>query len=270
MAEGNLLSVNQMAAVLEHTPGGLAVYRYDGERLLPLFHNSSFYEITGYSSEHIKSTQVETSFLGVHPADIDSLRGKLSILLARDGGEEHTYRLWNDLKGEYRWIRMKCSACSEGDGTKLLYCIYDDVTRQKQLEDELTTANENMEDIINAIPGGVAIYKVTDMFETVYFSDGVPELSGYTVEEYRELVKQDAADMIYREDRDMVVSNAGEVVLNRGMKEFEFRKQHRDGHVVWVNVHVSGWGRRTAVPCCTAYFITFPSLSRLSWRWTAW
>lgn len=174
------------------------------------------------------------------------------------------------MKGEYRWIRMKCSACSEGDGTKLLYCIYDDVTRQKQLEDELTTANENMEDIINAIPGGVAIYKVTDMFETVYFSDGVPELSGYTVEEYRELVKQDAADMIYREDRDMVVSNAGEVVLNRGMKEFEFRKQHRDGHVVWVNVHVSGWGRRTAVPCCTAYFITFPSLSRLSWRWTAW
>ena len=32
----------------------------------------------------------------------------------------------------------------------------------------------NAQDIINAIPGGVAIYKVSDIFETVYYSDGVP------------------------------------------------------------------------------------------------
>ena len=64
---------------------------------------------------------------------------------------------------------------------------------QQALQQELIRANEKMQDIINAIPGGVAIYKVTDIFETVYFSDGVPELSGYTWEEYRELAKKDAA-----------------------------------------------------------------------------
>ena len=57
-----------------------------------------------------------------------------------------------------------------------------------------------MQEIINAIPGGVAIYKVTDIFETIYFSDGVPELSGHTVEEYHELIRQDAALMICYED----------------------------------------------------------------------
>lgn len=31
-----------------------------------------------------------------------------------------------------------------------------------------------LQNIINAIPGGVAIYKVSDIFETVYYSDGVP------------------------------------------------------------------------------------------------
>ena len=51
-----------------------------------------------------------------------------------------------------------------------------------------------------------SIYKVSDIFETIYFSDGVPELSGYTVEEYRELVKRDAAEMTYCEDSKMVVS----------------------------------------------------------------
>lgn len=34
-----------------------------------------------------------------------------------------------------------------------------------------------LQNIINAIPGGVAIYKVSDIFETVYYSDGVPALS---------------------------------------------------------------------------------------------
>lgn len=29
-----------------------------------------------------------------------------------------------------------------------------------------------LQNIINAIPGGVAIYKVSDIFETVYYSDG--------------------------------------------------------------------------------------------------
>lgn len=46
----------------------------------------------------------------------------------------------------------------------------------------------NAQDIINAIPGGVAIYKVSDIFETVYYSDGVPALSGYSRDEYDLLI----------------------------------------------------------------------------------
>ena len=82
----------------------------------------------------------------------------------------------------------------------------------------MTGINDKMQDIINAIPGGVAIYKVSDIFEAVYFSDGVPELSGYTVEEYRELTMQDAALMTYWKDMDMVVSKAREVIRCRGTK----------------------------------------------------
>ncbi|WP_330582258.1 PAS domain-containing protein [Faecalicatena orotica] len=111
-----------------------------------------------------------------------------------------------------------------------------------------------MEDIINAIPGGVAIYKVSDIFETVYFSDGVPELSGYTVAEYHELVKGDAADMTYWEDTDMVVSKAREVIRTHAVAEFEFRKQHRDGHIVWVRVQVKWIGEEDGCPLLHCVF----------------
>ena len=116
------------------------------------------------------------------------------------------------------------------------------------LKKELSEANEKMQEIINAIPGGVAIYKVSDIFETIYFSDGVPELSGYTVEEYRELVKRDAAEMTYCEDSKMVVSRAMKVARSHGVDDFEFRKQHRDGHIVWVRVRMKWIGEEDGCP----------------------
>ncbi|MCB7305238.1 PAS domain-containing protein [Bariatricus massiliensis] len=122
------------------------------------------------------------------------------------------------------------------------------------LERELTKANEKMQDIINAIPGGVAIYKVSDIFETVYFSDGVPELSGYTVEEYHELIKKDAAEMTYWEDTEMVVSKAREVIRTHEVSQIEFRKQHRDGHIVWVRVQIKWIGEEDGCPLLHCVF----------------
>ena len=82
----------------------------------------------------------------------------------------------------------------------------------------------NAQDIINAIPGGVAIYKVSDIFETVYYSDGVPALSGYSRDEYDLLIKQDAADLIYQEDAAMVIRKIRQVLEAGKSASFEFRE----------------------------------------------
>lgn len=96
--------------------------------------------------------------------------------------------------------------------------------------------------IINAIPGGVAIYKVSDIFETVYYSEGVPKLTGYTLEEYDELIKKDAVEMTWPEDSQRVAEQAMEVVRTHGDTTMEFRKQHKDGHIVWVRAQVKWIG----------------------------
>ncbi len=233
---------------------GLSVYRFTGKKILPVFHNPAFYQIMGYSPAHIRSVENETAYLGVHPEDQPLLEEKIRKMIAEEGVLQHTYRVWNDTLKKYRWIQLDGSAKAQNDGTKLLYAIYSDVNEQIRLEQDLKQANEKMQDIINAIPGGVAIYRVSDMFETVYFSDGVPELSGYTVEEYRELIKQDAATMIYREDTAMVVSKAREVILSRGVTNFEFRKQHRDGHIVWVRVRIKWIGEDEGFPLLHCVF----------------
>ena len=112
----------------------------------------------------------------------------------------------------------------------------------------------NAQDIINAIPGGVAIYKVSDIFETVYYSDGVPALSGYSRDEYDLLIKQDAADLIYQEDAAMVIRKIRQVLEAGKSASFEFRKQHRDGHIVWVNVHAQKIGEDGGHPLLQCVF----------------
>lgn len=146
--------------------------------------------------------------------------------------------------------------------TILNFCtgVYSDVNKRVLLEQELTAAKDKMQDIINAIPGGVAIYKVSDIFETIYFSDGVPELSGYTVEEYHELIKEDAAKMTYYEDTEMVVSNIQEAIKNHTVTEFDFRKQHRDGHIVWVHVQAKQIGEEDGCPLIHCVFHNISNL----------
>lgn len=112
----------------------------------------------------------------------------------------------------------------------------------------------NAQDIINAIPGGVAIYKVSDIFETVYYSDGVSALSGYSRREYDQLIKQDAANLIYHEDAAMVISKMRAVLKAAQAASFEFRKQHRDGQIVWVNVHAQKIGEDDGYPLLQCVF----------------
>ncbi len=244
----------RLQATFSNIPCGLCVYRLGGGRVFPIFHNPAFYEIMGYSEDHIREAEQETSFLGVHPEDIPALQQKIQGMIRCNGMVQHTYRVWNDRKGEYRSVHLDGTIKPQQDGTKLLYSVYTDVSEQLRLEKELTDANEKMQDIVNAIPGGVAIYRVSDIFETIYFSDGVPELTGYSVEEYRELIKQDVAKMIYWEDAAMVVARAKAVIQCRGFSRFEFRKQHRAGHIVWVRIQIKWIGEDKGCPLLHCVF----------------
>ena len=235
-------------------PCGLCVYRYDGEKILPVFHNPAFYEIMGYYKEHIRIIEKKTSYMGVHPDDCGLLQDKIQKAIHSGQTMEHTYRVWNDREEAYHWIQLEASVKTQPDKTKLLYGVYKDVSEKIQMEQELMAAKDKMQDIVNAIPGGVAIYRVSDIFETIYFSDGVPELTGYTVEEYQEMIKRDAAEMTYREDTEMVVLKAMEVIQTHKVLKFEFRKLHRDGHIVWVRAHVKWIGEDHGCPLLHCVF----------------
>lgn len=170
----------EIESILNKLPCGLCVYNLDNGRISPVFQNPAFHSLLGYSGEHLKQVKREMIFLGVHEEDLPALQEKINKLILEGIPLAYICRIFNEAKGEYRWIRMEGTVSVE-DGTRLFYVVYSDISDQKQLEKERESANEKMQDIINAIPGGVAVYKVSDIFETIYFSDGVPQLSGYQI-----------------------------------------------------------------------------------------
>ena len=252
MTEENQLSMDQMTVVLDNAPLAVFVTSIDTRKLLyvnrmagDLFQEQNV-DIRGLTCYQAAGFDEPCPFCRI---------GKMSHseLWAREfrhPGNKRLYQLsgkiidWAGIPAHIEYILDITEKRKEEELTN----------EQEHLRNELTGINDKMQDIINAIPGGVAIYKVSDIFETVYFSDGVPELSGYTVEEYRELTKQDAALMTYWKDMDMVVSKAREVIRCHGTKEFEFRKQHKDGRIVWVHAHVKWIGEEDGCPLLHCVF----------------
>ena len=239
----------ELWAIFSNIPCGLCVYRSDGARLIPVFRNPAFYEIIGCSQEHIQALEDRVGVLGVHPEDRSALYRVMEDALRQGNAVlQHTYRLWNDRRQEYRRIRLDGSVKSQPDGSQLLYGIYSDISPTMNLEPELTRASEKLQDIVNAIPGGVVIYRASDRFEAVYFSDGVPALTGHTPAEYAQLIQRDATELVYREDAPMVIAQARMVLATHQLSTFEFRKLHRDGHIVWVRALVKWLGEEGGLP----------------------
>ena len=247
-------ATEELETTFSSIPCGLCAYRYDGGTITPVFHNPAFYQIMGYSDAHLADIQHRTSFLGVHPDDLPGLMQEIQETVRTGCVMRYNYRVFNDKKAEYRWIQLDGSVKAQGDGAKLLYAVYTDVSERIRLEKELAESNEKMQDIVNSIPGGVAIYKISDVFETIYFSEGLPEITGYTAEEYRELCRGDAIRMTHPADAQMVVRRVREALQNHTVADFEFRKLHRDGHTVWVRMLAKQTGEQDGCPLLHCVF----------------
>ncbi|MGI6070008.1 MAG: ATP-binding protein [Blautia sp.] len=98
---------------------------------------------------------------------------------------------------------------------------------------------EQMVGIINAVPGGIAIYQAAgERFLSDYFSDGVLELSGYSREEYGKLVREDALNIVYEADKSRVLAGIKAAMYSGNLLDIFYRMQHKNGNLIWI--HLSG------------------------------
>lgn len=254
----------ELQETLSNVPCGVCVYRVDRTGISPVYHNPAFYEIVGYSEEHIREVERETRYLGVHADDIVILQEKVEKAIHENGSLRYTYRLWNDREMAYRWIRLEGKVKPQGDGSKLLYGVYSDVSEQLRLDRELKEANDRIQNIINTMPGGVASYRVEGgKFIPTYYSDGVMKLSGHTREEFMELTRGDALNVICEPDRQRVTVAAGAALASGEVLDVSYRMKHKDGSIIWIHLNGRRVGPLTEPAEFYAVFTGISSETRL-------
>lgn len=142
----------------------------------------------------------------------------------------------------------------------------------KALERELAKAREKINEmqmerdhLIQSIPGGVAIYEVDNgnRFFPVYMSDGVPALTGYSLEEYQERTRQGLFDNIYEPDRARVVEKGKTFHLNGVVQDVSYRVRCKDGSLCWVRMNGRRIGPLTGKSRFFAVFTGMSEESRL-------
>lgn len=105
------------------------------------------------------------------------------------------------------------------------------------MEERANISENELENIVNSIPGGIAIYKLhSDRVEVQYFTDGIPTLSGFTAEEYKKIAKDDASKFVYERDRDYVAGGVREALEKHIDIDLTFRRYAKNDSLIWVHM----------------------------------
>ena len=166
--EGTSFCEGYMGTAFDSFPCGLCICQIKEGQILPGYCNPAFYEILGCSGKKRPDSGRMLDWDRVHPEDAGILKEKLAKLIQSKGRFTHTFRLFHHRENDYQWIRLEGSAKQKDSGELMLYGVLNDVSSQVRMEKELAGAKAKMEDIINAIPGGVAIYRVSDILSLIH------------------------------------------------------------------------------------------------------
>lgn len=108
----------------------------------------------------------------IHPEDTAMVVGKLRHALVHNETADFEFRK-NHKDGHAVWVHIQAKKVGEEDGFPLLQCVFHNVSALRKTRQE-------MEHLVNSIPGGIAVYNVTDTLTPFFCSEGVAALSGYT------------------------------------------------------------------------------------------
>lgn len=238
----------RLAGILAHVPSGVGVYELKEKSFYPVYHNPAFFKVMGCTDRDIPALKEGRSLLRILGEDLPQLQDQITKLYEQGAPLVQLCRIFNELAGEYRWIRVEAALQRQPDGTPLFYMTFSDVSGQMRLAEELTAANEKIKEaqmetahLVNSIPGGIASYRVVGTrFIPMFSSDGVMALSGHTREEYRRLCGDDAMNIVYETDRPRVLSAALEALRSGEALDLSYRIRHKDGRLVWIHLN----GRR--------------------------
>lgn len=116
----------------------------------------------------------------------------------------------------------------------------------RKLTKQLLEKDRMLNSVLDNMPGGVMVFRLNetkpDVIEPVFFSQGIPKLSGYTEDEYRAMIAHSIFDCgISRDDTSRILDVIAEKVWNKSPVTIHFHQKHANGSMIWIAMSAV-WG----------------------------
>ncbi|MEA4921997.1 MAG: PAS domain-containing protein [Eubacteriaceae bacterium] len=168
----------------------------------------------------------------VHPDDVHILRSFFDSKLEPDKNSDCLLRL-KMKDGSYRWSRMFGTLTKDSDGNPLraIAAIME--------VNNTTESSVIIKNLVEAMPGGIAVFKAPPHTECMYINDAILDMIDYTRDELMDLINKngDLRSMVYPEDRAVFDVEISEQAKNGAPINCDLRYYTGTGkHIEWIHI----------------------------------
>ncbi len=229
--EALALSEAKFRAVAETTPA--VIFIYDGTKLL--FGNPYAERLTGYDLSELMSMDF---WRIVHPEDRELVREKI---LNRNKDTEVSARYEFKIitkSGETRWVDFSGTRTYYGEKPADLGVVID-ITERKAAEKAILDSEKNYKNLAENAPIAVTRISMANR-KYEYVNSEFLKQTGFTMDEYNALSKEELVKMAYPEDVKRVSSfyNSWESKGYEGTVQIDYRVFDRFGAVKWLDTFI--------------------------------
>lgn len=109
--------------------------------------------------------------------------------------------------------------------------------KDKKRFNEIREKDLMLNQVIENLAGGTALYKIGDKIETLYSSEGIPKLSGRTMEEYNKWIEGDLfKNTVFKHDLNRVETEVTTAIKQNKPIDITYRLNHKNGSIVWIQL----------------------------------
>ncbi len=202
------------------------------------FANDKFTEITGYTFEELQNMTNEESEQLVPPDDLVKFNTMSKDWVEGNyQGAHHAERRVKHKSGNWIWVEGYTYADFDSTGKPIgINKIFMEVTQRKKIKSEISESEKKYKNLAENAPIAVTRYLLQEG-KYDFVNDEFVRQSGYNKSEYNSFNSEQIINMLYAEDRELVVNTIG-TWKNEGYKgtlQIQYRIINRYKNLLWLD-----------------------------------
>ena len=246
----------QLRDLLHTVPGGICLFRWDGNSLTPVVVSEQFAAMLDVDLTEPLEKMEDLHFSLIAPEDIPDCRRAFAYAVEHPGRHTHTYRMRNTRTDGWRWIYLQGVTIAQSDGSVFCYIMYTDITEERLMAQKLATSEQALETATEA--AGLWYWKYDPAHDRAYYHKKA--IQDFFLPAMAENYPQSLLDsgIILPQHHDIFRNAVAQIKNGAPQVVFEAQGTFRDGSVHWCEFRFTNLpqvGGQTPLAVCTASLI---------------